>query len=208
MARCVSNHQPHDCLLNRLFKYRSKKTSLFKYRSKKTSTLCVSGLCAGNSPVTGEFPTQRASNAENVSIWWRHNGSCYFSLTQEQIAGNKCQIGHTLSAQSSHYINQYWSSLLTHVCVTQRQWFKSVRPNGKIAMAIVLLHWYAKFAHATAFIATGYVEGFQNDMVTSSNGNIFRVTGHLCGEFTGQRWIPSTRASDAELRYFLWSAPE
>ena len=27
-------------------------------------------------------------------------------------------------------------------------------------------------------------------MMTSSNGNIFRVTGHLCGEFTGDRWIP------------------
>ena len=27
----------------------------------------------GNSPVTGEFPAQRASNAENVSIWWRHH---------------------------------------------------------------------------------------------------------------------------------------
>ena len=31
------------------------------------------GLCAGNSPVTGEFPAQRASNAENISIWWRHH---------------------------------------------------------------------------------------------------------------------------------------
>ena len=40
-------------------------------------------------------------------------------------------------------------------------------------------------------------------MMTSSNGNIFRVTGHLCGEFTGRR----TKASDAEL-CFLWSAPE
>ena len=36
-------------------------------------------------------------------------------------------------------------------------------------------------------------------MMTSSNGNIFRVTGHLCGEFTGPRWIPRTKASDAEL---------
>ena len=36
-------------------------------------------------------------------------------------------------------------------------------------------------------------------MMTSSNGNIFRVTGHLCGEFTGLRWIPRTKASDAEL---------
>ena len=42
--------------------------------------------------------------------------------------------------------------------------------------------------------------------VTSSNGNIFRVTGHLCGEFTGHRWIPRTKAGDAELWSFLWSA--
>ena len=58
----VSNHQPRDCLLNRLF----------RRRSKKTSKLRVTGLCAGNSPGTGEFPAQIASNAENVSIWWRH----------------------------------------------------------------------------------------------------------------------------------------
>ena len=44
--------------------------------------------------------------------------------------------------------------------------------------------------------------------MTSSNGNIFRVTGHLCGEFTGPRWIPRTKASDAELWCFLCSAPE
>ena len=36
-------------------------------------------------------------------------------------------------------------------------------------------------------------------MMTSSNGNIFLVTGHLCGEFTGHRWIPRTKASDASL---------
>ena len=59
----VSTHQPHDCLLNRLF----------RCRSNKTSNLRVTGLCEGNSPLTGEFPTQRASNAENVSIWWRHH---------------------------------------------------------------------------------------------------------------------------------------
>ena len=59
----VSNHQPRHCLLSRLF----------GCRSKKTSKLRVTGLCAENSPETGEFPTQRASNAENVSIWWRHH---------------------------------------------------------------------------------------------------------------------------------------
>ena len=46
---------------------------LFRYRSKKTSKLRVTGLCAGNSPGTGEFPAQMASYAENVSIWWRHH---------------------------------------------------------------------------------------------------------------------------------------
>ena len=61
----VSNYQPRDCLLNHLF----------RRRSKKTSKLPVTGLCVGNSPVTGEFPAQRASNAENVSIWWCHHAS-------------------------------------------------------------------------------------------------------------------------------------
>ena len=59
----VSNHQPNGCLLNRLF----------RRRSKKTLKLRVTGLCVGNSPGTGEFPAQMASNAENVSIWWRHH---------------------------------------------------------------------------------------------------------------------------------------
>ena len=45
-------------------------------------------------------------------------------------------------------------------------------------------------------------------MITSSNRNIFRVTGPLRGGSTGHRWIPLPKASDAELWRFLWSAPE
>ena len=60
----VSNHQSHGCLLNRLF----------RCRSKKTSKLRVTGLSCGEFTGTGEFPAQRASYAENVSIWWRHHG--------------------------------------------------------------------------------------------------------------------------------------
>ena len=66
----TSNHQPHDCFLNRLFRHRLKKRSKFR----------VTGLCAGNSPEAGEFPAQMASNAEgfhtmtslciNHSILW------------------------------------------------------------------------------------------------------------------------------------------
>ena len=40
-------------------------------------------------------------------------------------------------------------------------------------------------------------------MMTSSNANIFRVTGPLCGEFTGHRWIPFTKASDASFDVFF-----
>ena len=63
----VSNHQRLYCLLKRLF----------RRRSKITSKLRVTGLCARNSPGTGEFPAQKASNAENVFIWWRHHDICH-----------------------------------------------------------------------------------------------------------------------------------
>ena len=59
----VPNHQPHGCLFNRLF----------RLRTNETATLRVTGLCVRNSPVTSEIPAQMASNAENVSSWWRHH---------------------------------------------------------------------------------------------------------------------------------------
>ena len=65
----VSNHQPHDCLLNRLFKENIK--------APRHRPVC------GNSPGTDEFPAQMASYAENVSIWWRHHG--YRSHLQEVV---------------------------------------------------------------------------------------------------------------------------
>ena len=54
----VSNHQPHACLLD----------CLFRHRLQKTSKLSLTGLCAGSSLVTVEFPAKMASNAENVSV--------------------------------------------------------------------------------------------------------------------------------------------
>ena len=51
-----------------------------------------------------------------------------------------------------------------------------------------------------------YTENLMHDDVIKRN--IFRVTGILCGEFTGHRWIPRTKASDGKLWCFLWSAGE
>ena len=86
----VSNHQPPDCLLNRLFRRRSKKTS--KPR--------LTGLCVGNSPGTSEFPAQMASNAENVSIWWRRHVSldCYL-VCIPRSKGNRVINWHQLIHQ-------------------------------------------------------------------------------------------------------------
>ena len=94
----VSNHQPRDCFLNRLF----------RHRSKKTSKLCVTGLCVGNSPGTGEFPAQMASNAENVSIWWRHHElhGTYVYLNNTRMIHHQCVITH-----NSLIISIRWGSV-------------------------------------------------------------------------------------------------
>ena len=80
----ISNHQCLDCLLN----------CLFRPRSKKTSKLCFTGLCEGNSPVTNEFPSQRASNVENIPIWWCHHGyGQYGPVANHKNTREKSQCG-------------------------------------------------------------------------------------------------------------------
>ena len=83
----VSNHQPHDCLLNHLF----------RRISKKTSKLRVTGLCAGKSLATGEFPAQMASNVENVSIWWCHHAIKIYQC--------KTHWGHWMTSAAADVIN-------------------------------------------------------------------------------------------------------
>ena len=85
----VSEYQSHDCLLNRLF----------TRRSKKTSKLRVTGLCEGNSTVTGEFPTQRANNKENISIWWCHH-ECSYMLS---VVSNMATLVFALHCGNYHY---------------------------------------------------------------------------------------------------------
>ena len=48
-------------------------STVYWVADQKTSKLLVTGLCEGNSPVSDEFPAKMVSNAENVSIWWRHH---------------------------------------------------------------------------------------------------------------------------------------
>ena len=100
----VSNHQPRDCLLN----------CLFRRRSKKTSKLRVTGLGEGNSPGTSELSAQRASNAENVSIWWCHqvlrSQICTCHASYQRLEQNEFHESlYTISKMGPCY----WGTVLT-----------------------------------------------------------------------------------------------
>ena len=76
-----------------------------------------------------------------------------------------------------------------------RDWVRFASPDSNVSWANVGLMW-------------GWHYWCWANMMTSSNGDIFRITGHLYGVFTIPRWIPHTKASDTELWCFLWSASE
>ena len=83
----VSNHQPRVCLLSRLI----------RLRSKKTSKLRVTGLCAGNSPETGQFPTQRPVTRKMFpfdDVIMQHSEGCKSQLCTNHYANYpvKCFI--------------------------------------------------------------------------------------------------------------------
>ena len=126
----VSNHQPRDCLLN----------SLFMHRSKKTSKLRVIGLCAGNSPVTGEFPAQRANNAENVSIWWRHHERCWKITAAPWSAchGNMQKFVHLVMrlwcrSLIEQIVSMWWDTLPSHKKTNN---FRDNRPWHEIRLQV------------------------------------------------------------------------
>ena len=81
-------------------------------RSKKTSRLRVTGLCAGNSPVTGEFPAQRASNVDNVSFWWRRHGKwlCFCYLRMFFVSATR---GHPKMFGETRWYDKLYFGLVT-----------------------------------------------------------------------------------------------
>ena len=141
-------------------------------------------LCAGNSPVPVTSPHKDQ---------WR--GALVFSLICAWIndwVNNR--EADDLRRHRGHYdVNVMIDPNRSHIC---------------IPVAAVELSWYVsncdpvksdKYVYNSMITSPSIV-----CMMTSSNGNIFRVTGPLCGEFTGHRWIPLAKASDTELWCYLW----
>ena len=174
----VLNHWLLDCLLNRLFRRRSKK----KHQC-SASLAFVRGI-------NRWFPSQRANNAEMLS---------FDDIIMQCMDGGHLQpacwtrwpLPHTERVKT----HQLFGMLVTHLWLTRNMNIKIDLVRVKISLVLL---WYVINISPITVV---YI-------MTSSNGNIFRVTGHLCGEFTDLRWIPRTKASDAELWCFLWSASE
>ena len=120
----ISNHRRLSCLFN----------PFFRRRSKKTSKLRVTGLCEGNPPVTGGFPSQRASNGENVSIPWRLHESgmagtnwplCSYAKSIIWLACQVPRFIHSINSYSQSQVRQLSNFLGTDKFLINRihsQW--------------------------------------------------------------------------------------
>ena len=120
-------------------------------------------------------------------------------------------VKHKRFTRTQHMQNEPFK---TQLCPVFLFLFRQHHSFYRISMAHSSI---SEFIHMAMYLVTYFLRMFcimgcdaikWTTLMTSSNGNIFRVTGHLCREFTGQRWIPRTKASDAELWCFLWPASE
>ena len=169
-------------------------------------------ICAGNSPDPFGFPTQRpvtrsfdvffdlCLNKRLSKQWW----GWWFEMPP-------CPLWR------HHNVNRGWWVKSVVKTIDLPQSFES-QQNLCVYTHDDIMTW-KHFPHYSLFVngihwslvespTKGQWYGammFPVIMMTSSNGNIFRFTGHLCGEFGSPRWIPGTKA---ELWCFLWSASE
>ena len=99
---------------------------LFGRTSKKTSKLHVTGLCEGNSPVTSEFPVQRASNAENVSIWWHHHvyfgEKCYGEATQRSVLSSAASDEYFINMMRYNIVQCQAEHSMSYIVCSQFIW--------------------------------------------------------------------------------------
>ena len=95
----VSNHQPHGCLFN----------PLFRRRSKKTSKLRVTGLCRGNSPgsvnsphkgpvMRKMFPFDDVIMIFIVTQWWMQR--VHVGIRNQVMQSADCQVNTRLFLDS------------------------------------------------------------------------------------------------------------
>ena len=129
-------------------------------------------------------------------------------VASKAVDGNA--VGDSCSITGGGDYQLWWkvelaiASWITHVELTNRRYSVTWRYE---------LKYYIINSFARGRCGSDFKSIFSEHMLCSWHDDVtkwkhFRVTGHLWGEFTGPRWIPRTKASDAELSCFLWSASE
>ena len=150
----VSNHRHLDCLLN----------CLFRCRSKKASKLHVTGLCEGNPPMTGGFPSQRASNMENVSIWLHHHAGWKIKISHEYWC-----VHHTCVIEKTFYcnliINRLFRSMCDNIILQVNSFYQSSIPSTENTII-----WWSR-----PWMAVGQ-EASQSSHAVTLPGNFNKVT--------------------------------
>ena len=92
---------------------------------------------------------------------------------------------------------RFTESILAFDCWNQvRPWCLTASHRGVYhincrvgILYMVIRHWLNSDWHMALIWIWYDMPSYSKSMMTSSNGNILRVTGHWCGEFTGPRWI-------------------
>ena len=130
---------------------------------------------------------------------WRH---C--NMAQEMLTVNQaitCVITAPILEKKCYLQNLLFETIYDNLG------FQKLCPSVHLLMAWHFLvsgqaqWWPSRFLQMFG-ISTGKYIWWRHQM------DIFHITGCLCGDFTGHRRIPLTKASDADLWCFLWSAPE
>ena len=201
------------------------------WRQQMETFSALMALCAGNSLVTGQRPMTRSLQVffdlglnKQLSKqlrrrWfetpshplWRHCNVLLVYLNtvwqmKTRLPNIKVVDINRYHQNSCKIISEYHSPICQFcrqsVVQNHRRMhaqFKSVTPTAPSCILFEGVLYILPYCTTSSSIVS---------MMTSSNGNIFRVIGPLCVEFTGHRWIPLTRAIDADVWYFLWSVSE
>ena len=147
--------------------------------------------------MTGEFPTQRASDAENVSIWWRHHDFVECAATVTTMMNSMPTADWLVDAMWHQLTNQLCALTLPMLIPRDNSTVSHTRSAAPTQCSLQWRH----HDHDGVSIHQPHGCFIQSFIQTQIKENI-KAPRHwsLCGEFTGDR----TRASYAESVSIWW----
>ena len=93
---------------------------------RKKSKLCITGHWEGNLPVTGEIPTQRASNTENISIWWCHHAVAWLLVIIS------LELSNVLLLHGSCHVQNFLLTFNQKLCKSKMKLPSNLNNYGKV----------------------------------------------------------------------------